>query len=361
MKVGIVTHILYHNYGGCLQTYALQKVLRQMGHEPVTIDYLPDLETKTKYFLAQCKTLCYYMLLQRSRHFYKYPKRKRCPQFAKFMQKHLSLTHRVKRYKSSIIREYNIEALVVGSDQVWRSSYYPHHILPDLYLRFAERYRIPKIAYAASFGIGWWEYSGELTKECSKYAQVFTAISTREDSGVELCNKYLDVDAVGVSDPTLLLEKEDYMAICESIPRHDENYILAYLLDITPELKEAVAQFARNANLPVFFFISEKDVILSVEEWLAMFRDASFVVTNSFHGTAFSIINNKDFYSVVHADRGGDRFYSLLNRFHLSDRLIESGEPFPSDIPNIDWEAVNDIRRRWKNEGLGFLRESLKK
>lgn len=359
MKIGIVTHQLLHNYGGTLQAFALQEVLRRMGHEPITIDYLPNRMTMKRYCLAQMKTLVYYLTLRRSRHFFPYPHIRRKPEFALFMNKYMNLTERVFNYKSSILKKYSMEALIVGSDQVWRGAFNPPSLQPDLYLRFAEKFHGPKIAYAASFGMDNWEYSKELTSECSKYAQLFTAISTREDSGVLLCNKYLKVKAKGVLDPTLLLEKEDYMEICREIPNHGNSYLLAYLLDMDIKQKEAIQAFADRNHLQPIFCTSEQEISFSVECWLALFRDASFVITNSFHGTVFSIINNKNFYSLVSEFRGTDRFVSLLSRFGLMERLLKDEDQLPEFITPIDWNTVNQTKAEWKEDSLDFLKSNL--
>ena len=361
MKIGIVTHPLLHNYGGVLQAFALQEVLRRMGHSPVTIDFLPEIISKTHYILAQLKTLIYYLLLNRTRRFFPYSKHERLSEFKNFMDRYITLTDRVCKYKSSILKKYDIEALIAGSDQIWRFDYNSPSVLPDLYLRFAKNFHGPKIAYAASFGVDQWIYSEKATRKCSKYAKLFTAISTREDSGVRLCNKYYNIVATGVVDPTLLLSKEDYMALCDSIARQSEEYLFAYLLDMNSAQKETIEKFAKNNHLHVIFCTSERDITLSVEEWLAMFRDASFVITNSFHGTVFSIINNKNFYAILNEDRGGDRFISLLSRFHLEDRLIKPQDILPEKIKSVDWNLVNKTKSIWQHQGLDFLRSNLNK
>lgn len=104
---------------------------------------------------------------------------------------------------------------------------------------------------------------------------------------------------------------------------------------------------------------SEKSVGYSVEEWLSLYRDAAFVVTNSFHGTVFSIINNKDFYSIKHELRGADRFVSILSRFNLGDRLIDGFDRLPDSPDPIDWAAVNIEKSKWQNAGKNFLKINL--
>lgn len=361
MKIGIVTHPLFHNYGGTLQAFAMQESLRRLGHNPITIDYLPNKMSKGHYLMAQIKTLFYYLTFRTNRKFFKYPQRVRSPKFQDFMDKYMILTERVHKYKVSTLKKYQVEAIVVGSDQVWRGAYHHPSEQPDLFLRFAKKYNVPKIAYAASFGTNEWEYSDNLTKECANLAQLFTAISTREDSGVELCKRYLSVCAVGMNDPTLLLDKVDYSELCKNIPIHRQRYILAYLLDITNEQKMSISKFAQVNQLQVIFCTSETDIEMSVEEWLALYRDAAFVVTNSFHGTVFSIINNVNFYSIIHVNRGADRFVSLLSRFKLRDRLINNIKELPQCIKSIEWDKVNEIKKIWKERGLLFLKNNLAK
>lgn len=357
MRIAIVTHILMHNYGGTLQAYAMQEALRRLGHDPVTVDYVPDRMSKLRYVLAQMKTAL--MLGRGGRKFFAWPRRERLPQFSGFMRRHITLTERVNHYTESVLRKYGTEAIVVGSDQVWRAAFHKPSVQPDLFLRFARHLNVPKVAYAASFGVDYWEMSPKLTRECAKYARLFNAISTREDSGVELCKKYLGVDAVSVHDPTLLLDRDDYAGLCSDVPHASGKFLLAYMLDANDTQKQVIKQFADRMGLPVKFYTSEKNVELTVEQWLAMFRDASMVVTNSFHGTVFSIINNKDFYSIVNGWRGTDRFVSLLSHFGLLGRLLLDARQLPDNPPALDWERINTVRKKWQAAGIGFLKANL--
>ena len=207
MRVGILTHPQSVNYGGILQCYALFTYLRKIGHEPVVIQR----EADRSFFLWELARS-----FLRAIHFPRYytpNKVDRSINIRPFIEKYLERTKLI-RSQSQMRRvcgDYQLNAVIVGSDQVWRGAYHHPSQQPDLFLRFAKKYNIPKIAYAASFGINEWEYSDELTKECANLAQLFTAISTREDSGVKLCTKYLGVHAVGMNDPTLLLDKKDYI------------------------------------------------------------------------------------------------------------------------------------------------------
>ena len=359
MRIAILTQELLQNYGGVLQAYALQKVLRRLGHDTVTIDYFPRM-TVWYYCMSQIKTLLYYIAFYRSRKFFRFPRKERCPEFAGFISKRIVLTKHFNNYKVSTLKNYKIEALVVGSDQVWRKLFHSDSVQKDLFLRFAKKLSIPKVAYAASFGTDKWEFSEKLTRKCAKYAKLFTAISVRETSGVDLCHKYLNIDAVQMPDPTLLLNKEDYAELCKEVKGATVPFLLAYILDIDNEKRAYITKIADNMGLNVYFCTADSDISLSVEQWLAMFRDASFVITNSFHGTVFSIINNKDFYSIVNEWRGTDRFVSLLSHFDLLNRLYNDVDSLPTEITHMDWDKVNEIKNKWQKTGYDFLQAYLK-
>ena len=215
------------------------------------------------------------------------------------------------------------EAIIVGSDQVWRPKY--NYRIEDMFLKFAEKLPVRRIAYAASFGVDNWEYTSKQTFECAALAKKFDAISVREESGVKLCKEHLGVDATWVLDPTLLLTKEDYESICRDTPVCNEKYIAVYVLDENENVTATYEKESAARGLVVKKFHADSESTLTVPEWLAMFRDASFVVTDSFHGTVFSIICGKEFKCIYNEGRGAARFESLLNLYN-SGKLEEIRE-----------------------------------
>ena len=151
-----------------------------------------------------------------------------------------------------------------------------------------------------------------------------------------------------------------YDDVCKHISRSDEKYIAVYALGLNDRAIESIKQFAHNKNLTTKFFSSDANYTLSVPEWVAMIRDASFVITDSFHGTAFSIIYNKDFYSIVNKSRGVSRFESILSDFGLYERLLDSERlVIPHESQHINWDAVNNKRKCLKEESISFLKENL--
>lgn len=335
MKIGILTQPLVNNYGGTLQNYALQTVLKKLGHEPVTFDYMPK-SNLVGYWMSCLKTILYFIIPSKRRGFSSHPRRKmRNPKFADFTSKNIKTTRMVNRLSNSLVKEYGLDAIIVGSDQVWRPNYNRH--IEDLFLNFVKSKKILRLSYAASFGTDEWEYSVAQTDQIRPLIKQFNAISVRELSGVYLCKKYLDVDAQQVLDPTMLLDLADYKKICQNVPADKDNYILAYVLDMTPEKKKQLEEKAEEINLPVKIFAAEDEAILSIEGWLSKFRDATFVMTDSFHGTVFSILFGKEFHCMQNSKRGSSRFDTLLSLYNKGD-----------------------IERK-KEESLNFLRQNLKK
>lgn len=353
MKIGILTQPLTTNYGGILQNYALQTTLKQLGYnEVLTIDY--GKYTWPEWFKDTIK-ITIKKLLRRDAHYKSMPSRVAKAQIPlrRFVNDRISLTvPRIDWPTRRLFKRYKFDALIVGSDQVWRPCYNSHSI-EDMYLQFAKDTHIKRLAYAASFGTDSWEYTEEQTLRCSTLAKKFDAISVREESGVPLCRKYLGVESEHVLDPTMLLRASDYAELCANVVKR-KPFVFAYILDKDTATLREIEAFANSKGLPLLVKsagpnLNEDD---SVELWLSYFRDASYVITDSFHGTVFSIIFNKDFGVLGNMHRGNARFESLINDFSLFECVLK--QPF-SDIQQVDWESVNstlDFKRRFSRNWL---------
>ena len=270
----------------------------------------------------------------------------------------------------SILKKYNFDAIIVGSDQVWRKAYNDDR-KPNFFLNFITDKKIKKIAYAASFGLDTWDYSNKETETYSALLKRFDAVSVREDSGIKLCKQYMGVQANLAIDPTLLLNKKDYLALVdiENEPK-SKGELLFYLLSpntdklqmvetISSTLKLQAFSVNRNSNdinLPI------SDLIFpSVTSWLKGFQDAQFVVTDSFHGSVFSILFNIPFLVCSNVSTGNARFKTLLKTFELENRFIQSPDDLNSSVltEKIDWERVNAILKIKREEAYDFLIRSI--
>lgn len=394
MKIGILTQPLKNNYGGLLQNYALQLMLQRMGHEPVTIDW-DDAAFLYEYKapIWKKKILPFYLkwvrftLRIRGKHVPYTATAKEEEAIGKnnrwFISRFIFSTPKAINSKElrAMAMKYDCEALVVGSDQVWRPRY-NEEALCQMFFEFAKGMNLKRIAYAASFGTSDWEFTKQQMAQCRQLAQDFDAISVREESGVDICEKYLSVEAQHVLDPTMLLDKEDYLKVIDTAQKDNtqesvshEGQLLIYLLDPTAQQKEAIIGISNTMNKNCFTVMPKynkkqrtKDdvkkriedcVFLGPIEWLKGFRDADMVFCDSFHGCVFSIIFNKPFWVFANEDRGLERFTSLLKLFGLENRLVFERNLNVVDFNNpINWDNVNEIRKEWQKKSLNYLKDA---
>lgn len=273
------------------------------------------------------------------------------------------------------VERLHLDAIVVGSDQVWRPYYSPCQ--PNYFLDFLSAdSKVKRISYAASFGGDNWDWSPELTAQCAALLQKFDAVSVREQSGIRLCKEHFDVDAVQVLDPTMLLEADDYRqlsALSSQLSANKRGTLFNYVLDRSEEKQNIIRTIAEKTGKTSFCSMPElddsiynlygdidKSVYPPVESWLSAFDEAEMVVTDSFHGTVFSIIFNKPFWVVGNEGRGMARFETLLSMYGLQDRMISAKTLNTIDLnAPIDWNIVNEKRAELQKSSLSFLNNAL--
>lgn len=374
MKIGILTHQLSGNYGGILQNFAMQKVLQNLGHIPVTIDYIKDIPWGIKILSIIKRTIL--KLLKKSKlpirgWTTKAEERIIYKNTREFVEKYIKTT---KQVDISNIGKFDaaFDAVIIGSDQVWRYAYMKQHILHFFGKSLGNTTSI--ISYASSFGTDSWEMPNDVTEQCQKLIQKFSAVSVRESSGVHLCAQYLDVKAQHVLDPTMLISKDEYMGL---LNRHDKKSkgIVTYILDQTPEKNKVISYISEYMGHQISSIATPltyenagsnqitKCIVPPIEDWLSGILNADFVVTDSFHGTAFSIIFNKPFIVIGNVSRGLSRQISILEKLGLEDRLITK---FDLDSiltimkTSIDWDKINAILDREKEASIKFIVNGLK-
>lgn len=356
MKIGIVTQPLKNNYGGLLQNYALQQVLKKLGHEAKTIHFVYRLSFG-RYILHLCKQLLRAVLKgkrPRLRTYAQYAGGGLKPQMVDFVARHIDTTKPVRFYTPDTVREEAFDAVITGSDQVWRPAYNLH--LEDMYLKFVPD-SVLKVAYAASFGVDHWEYKPWQTSRCAKQIQRLSAVSVREQTGIDLCRKHFQVEAQCVLDPTLLAGAEAYTSLLQ--PHNGQKYLLAYILDITPKKERFVRDQARELRLEARICSTDGSASLSVEEWLSQIAHAEMVITDSFHGTVFSLLFHREFLSIVNKERGGTRFLSLLQPLGLGNRLTDLTGGSKVHREEIDWAAIEARLDQQRQLSMNFLTQAL--
>lgn len=370
MKIGILTLPQETNYGGILQAFALQRTLRNMGHDAITIDrhnrrQYPSLKI---HVVGYCKRLFLHYLKGKANVSTKWNPfiteeeyKASSMETQKFIERNIQLTRRVYSDElAEIDKEYLFDAYIVGSDQVWLDKY-----CPSSFLDFVKRHNVKKISYAASCGKNSFFNNTTKVKVCRELVKSFNGLSVREESLLQPCREKLGVEAQWVLDPTMLLTPADYLAATEC--RVDHSPILfSYILDCSAEKNVAVEAVASSMRLPVVngnrVSGGTDKVFPSVDDWIQNFYRANFVITDSFHGTVFAILFNKPFITIGNAHRGIARFQSILSLFHLEDRIVlnvDASEILKIADRTIDFETVNQILEQEREESLVFIEKSL--
>ena len=368
---------LHTNYGGILQAYALKTYLESMGHQATVLDRkvkmpLPAL-WKAPFVYAK-------RALQRMTKGTAGPEvfreirfRREFPAVSANTQRfvdELIAPRVIKRFKD--VREDEYDAFIVGSDQVWRPRYFGR--IEDAFLDFARDWDVQRVAYAASFGTDQLEYEYMQVQECASLLEKFNGVSVREDVGVQMCQEWFDCEtAVQVLDPVMLVDASVYKDMAASVKEHPaEGKLVTYILDKSKEKDNVLDFMVRVSGLQVHDLspVTERSLPLAervvppVEEWLAGFADAGFVVTDSFHGCVLSILLHKPFVAVGNSMRGMARLQSLLARFGLDMRLVHGIDPEDDGeffLSQPDWDAVDAVLAEERIKSGSFLSEALRK
>jgi hypothetical protein len=371
MRVGVITLHFADSYGGVLQAYALQTYLQGLGHEVQIIDYRPRYMTRggrlrlplsRKDVFANAEVA----LVRASRLRTALTGRKRRRAFRAFREDMLALGSR--RYSTLEALRADppaCDAYVCGSDQIW------NHPLragvdPAYYLAFGDR-QCRRLAYAASFGRRGVEE--EHAEQIGRLLGGLDHISVREESGAELVRRLAGRPAAWLPDPTLLMD--DYAAVCDDASHGD--YVFAHCLRSNAAMAAVQGDLARACDAPVVTpydprrrWRSRAEVVqMGPAEWLGYVAGARMVLTNSLHGTLFSIVLRKPFIAVPLLGRKADlseRLRSALGRLGLTDRLLEGTDSEDVqrllDTP-VDWEGAYGRLRPWREEAHGFLTKAL--
>ena len=239
------------------------------------------------------------------------------------------------------------------------------------YLDFTKGWNVKRIAYAASFGINSWSYTDRETEKCRSLIKKFNLVTVRELSAVSLCNEFLGINPINVLDPTFLLDKNEYQTLIANYKVSNSHFIFSYLLDETKEKLDLLKEISKIKELPIHKIKLENDLSKvsvkklaklrypSIQQWLASFAQADFIITDSFHGTVFSIIFNKPFIAIANNGRGITRFHSLLKVFGLANRLIFENQGISKELlsESIDFNVVNTIMNAERNKSYELLKK----
>lgn len=377
MKIAILTHPLRVNYGGLLQAYALKKILENEGHEVFHLQ-LESYKYSRKYsIIIYLKAILKY-IIGRINGNYKifYTLVPLSEQKMNLIRKYTTQFHEklnIKYYKSfepTLNTEY--DAFIVGSDQIWRPGFTPN--IYNYYLDFVDEKVHKKIAYAASLGVEYWPYNELETKKIKELIEKFSFISVRELKARDLYKEHISMEFPVVLDPTLLLKAEDYKALFLENSNNANNYIAVYILNEDKE-KEIISQIEQYNAVEIKNLmprnrikynkeeITEKDIYMSPEHWLKNIYNAKYIITDSFHGTVFSILFNKQFIVLTNDLGGNSRINSLLQLLNLSNRFVtidNINNVFDKIDQKIEYNSINKEIELLRKESLDMLKKALK-
>lgn len=292
--------------------------------------------------------------------------------FRGYNEKFLNLTSEIKSIKELKKLNNKYDVFIVGSDQVWRAIWLEKKSL-HYFFDFVDNDK-KKIAYAASFGVDYWEGTPELTEKIKPLIKRFNHISVREESGIDICKNTFGIDnAVCVLDPTLMILREDYQPILDDWQDKShlkKKYIAHMLLDDTAELKKESQNIADYLKSEInyikgkSFKIFGKNITFynKVSQWLTYLKDAELVITDSFHCTVFSLIFHKRFVVVANKTRGIARLETLLGKVGLEDRLFtDIKDVMKSGIldKEIDYNEVDKKLETHRKYSMDFLKKAL--
>lgn len=359
MKTGILTFHSAFNFGASLQAWALQTTLEKLGVQPYMINYRPPVIDDLYNPLAK-KTG-----LEKSPFWYglKHPDQMlRVRKYNRFIHEKFHLLGEARTYEELKNSGFELDACIVGSDQVWNVQHTGGD--PSYFLGFLGD-EVKKISYAASIGT---EYILPVYHEYYREGlKNIRHISVREESARTVLKELTDQEIQVVLDPTLLLDVQEYEAIKTPV-HYDEKYILVYMMEKSQDVIRLANSVSRLVGLPVvqrrYYRIFRNEIkpcyTFDPGEFLSCVENAEMVITNSFHGTVFSVLYGKPFISMLHSDTGS-RTVNLLETLGLEEHLLfePSAEECMKKMKPCDKKRTGELILKNREKSLAFLKKSL--
>ncbi|MGC3978519.1 MAG: polysaccharide pyruvyl transferase family protein [Paludibacteraceae bacterium] len=383
-KVGIITISRINNYGAGLQSYALQKKIQLLGYDAEMIDYL-YFKHKSYKQTSQAKPLATFSKKEEIKQYVLYriatpvienflslfhrSVNKRLKNFAEFHQRNIRFSKQYRSIAALYNGEHPYDVFIVGSDQVWNPD--TGTSLAPYFLDFAPEDRL-KISYASSFGVSSIDPAYHLAYR--RYFENLNAISVREEDGVKLVKEITGRNAERVLDPTLLLTKKDWLTVVDKRQDLPDKYVLIYTLHDSPAALEWAHYIRAKFNLKIIrickrsFANKKEENVRNIgdagpAQFVELFSNASFVVTNSFHGTAFSVNFNIPFVAVLKIGKeNNSRISNFLNLVKLNERIVNEThlpEKKPADFFATDFSVSNQILERERESSIHYLLSNL--
>ena len=370
MKISIITRHAIANYGSILQAIATEKIFQKFGLETEIINYIPESERIENLVESYIANSHIWNKNTITRFTYKRLQNKNIrvmnKKFLSYQQKYLNLTKKEYHSKEELIKyKPKADIFCTGSDQVW-GAIGSEKYDTNYYLDFIDEKDVA-ISYAASFGKD--NICQELNDNLFSLMRKYKNILVREDSAVDILKKSNVKNVEQVIDPTLLLDSKDWSNICIDKKLVKEDYILIYQLHHNKNLDKYAKKIAKKTGKKLirintskyFKYKNGKFIYLpSPGEFLSYIKYADLVVTDSFHGTCFSLIYNKEFVDIL-PNVTGTRLLSILKLFDLENRLITNFDDISILDNKINYKEVNKKIQKEQYDSMTKLKNALEK
>lgn len=355
-KALIVTFHCVPNYGASLQVLALQKTLSKYCDSVKILDYRPRAVTEPYKLIKTNSFKSILLSLYNLRINFR-----RDANFKKFYDQYYQMS--LERY-TEVVTSQESDYVFLGSDQIWNPRITGGY--DKVYFGgFSTIENSKTISYAASIGVS--SLNEEEIKQLELLIGQVDYVSVREEKASEIINTITDKPVEVVLDPTLLLEKEEWDRIKKNRTNHG-SYLLIYNLANYPETEEIAYMVSKKMNLEIIEITTSNKKPLSKkkhkiirdvgpDEFIGLVSSAEFIVTDSYHGTIFSLIYHKPFYTIPNKTKGS-RMVELLDRIGLNNRLIKSTDNFKVSS-KMDYKKVDEAIYREKIKSLEFIKKSL--
>lgn len=363
-KTLTITTVRAQNYGAVLQAYALHKKILMLGGDNELI-YLKN--EKTSYFENlkghRIRTKCIKILENYFRVYRYFESKKGFNRFIEFSEKNFKKTKEIMNLTELDLQAY--DAIITGSDQMFGFGV-NENINKARFLYLEKKINIKKYSFAASFSS--YTLPESQLSFMKTQLQNFDSVSVRETQGQVFLIEKLGINSHVNIDPVFLLSSKEWEEIISNERIIKEKYILCYFLINSPMLQKILDNLKKKYNYPIIAVqltavkrVKADKYIFDAgpKEFLNLIKNAEIVVTTSFHGTAFSIIFEKEFYSILREGYRTERFESLLTKLNINKRLISKDDNL-KDIPPIDYELVRKLIENEKTKSNEYLLQILK-
>ncbi len=366
MKIKTITCHNVDNHGADLQAYALMKYLKSLGNDVEIIDYRPEYFKHFRPFVCSTPKYSANLILKfayicakfpdRVKAYIKYKKSTRKASFEDFRLKYYTTTEIYKSFEELKKNPPEADLYIAGSDQIWNTMMNNGRD-PAFYLQFAKENAVTA-AYAASFSVS--ELPQELKPQIKQRIERLDYVSVREKSAIGILENLGIHNAKSVLDPVFLLNKEQWHKI-EADVDFDESYILVYDFEGTEEVKNFATEYAKKHNVKIYSlynnaYCDKSFEVYGPDMFLSLIKNADFVLSNSFHATAFSLIYEKEFCVIKRLEGINSRMIDLLDSVGISGRIVSEYR----ELAKTDYSAVKELLATQINASKSFLSLVLK-